>query len=783
MSEKIMQCCYSNIISGTGTGGGWQVTAASGELPAVIREEYARIQDSNVTSQEPKDAQGNPLNMYEIVIRKEYLFLTRVAYGLKDNSGRHNNMLSHSYLFRLDEELLSDPNIFLTVEDSNFTDDIEKAGRIPDTLKRSVPCTLEAALKQCGLDEETYVRLIYAMHARRENNRTLYLHSCRGEEIIRPAVYCIWMGLPLAYRRTFSCAGAVVNRNSSRMIVFSRDHDPSEFYFDLDTGESNILDTRSVRKYRRWGFADYFPENYKQIDGEQYFKDLEDTAVRLGDSKGAKPKILKIAHQILTGEDGETDDGELQRRLLEALLAPVEPNPYMDAYTCSVLKKINRSGRLLDSETAEEALLNRMKENVLPALREEGEIYLLRKITSLSPQDGSYLLSQLSGEQFERLCGKIQQMEHGPDYMDEYYKTHFPEQISWEVLEDFLADVDEHCETIYPETKKKLDAAVRDLYVRDLKCGVSPEKASRQYIRFGSMISLTAEEEEMLPRTAGKLYWDQFSLEAFSWKKMEEYEFFRMESHPVGGCVQLLCSVLRGLKQEPAREVTGKMDLLLSRYRELLTREIRRKLYEEMADYMEAGRVPDRNLYVNLFYLMMALGSVSFQQQYRDYAELILAGDTEAFIESYNRNAEEFELADEKEKVLRIYHIFLFRYLKQKGALARVNLDVLLTVGKTMYENPFEILDNLSLFSSRLYDLLDEAPEETAADSVLLGTEEFLDFAGEYIRGDSGYRQIVKEWAAEARKQLRTRKSRRSGEHDGIPGLGGFLNKIRPGRK
>ena len=313
MSEKVIQCCYSNVISETGTGGGWQVTACSEGIPAQIREEYARIQDSNVTSQEPKGADGNPLNLYEIVIQKGYLMLTRVAYGLKDRGGRHNNMLSHSYLFPVDQALLADPNVFLTVEDGNFTDDIQRAKQIPQELKRGEPYTLKSAMALCGLNRESYVQLIYAMYVQRESKRSLYIHSSKGEAVIRPFLYCIWKGLPLAYRRTLSVSSAVVNPNSVRTLIFSSDHGMDELFYDLDTGENNVLDPRSMKKYRRWGFVDYFAEHYDSMDGEEYFARLEETALKIGDGKAAKPKILKIAHQILCGGREDLPAGELQK--------------------------------------------------------------------------------------------------------------------------------------------------------------------------------------------------------------------------------------------------------------------------------------------------------------------------------------------------------------------------------------------------------------------------------------------------------------------------------------
>ncbi len=778
MSEKVIQCCYSNVISETGTGGGWQVTACSEGIPAQIREEYARIQDSNVTSQEPKGADGNPLNLYEIVIQKGYLMLTRVAYGLKDRGGRHNNMLSHSYLFPVDQALLADPNVFLTVEDGNFTDDIQRAKQIPQELKRGEPYTLKSAMALCGLNRESYVQLIYAMYVQRESKRSLYIHSSKGEAVIRPFLYCIWKGLPLAYRRTLSVSSAVVNPNSVRTLIFSSDHGMDELFYDLDTGENNVLDPRSMKKYRRWGFVDYFAEHYDSMDGEEYFARLEETALKLGDGKAAKPKILKIAHQILCGGREELPAGELQKNLVEALCAPVERSAYMDTYICSVLQKVNDAGLLLDSEMAEESLMERLNGETVPELKTAAEEYLLRKITAAPAKEGAVMLAQLSGERFERFCSRIQETENGSACLDAYYRGRVPQELSWESLNAFLTEVDAHCDEIYPGTKEALADAAGKLYRRELSSPGSKQDAYLRYTEFGGMIAANGEEEAAFPENARRMYWEQFSMESFSWKNREEYEFFKIPDDAVCECARLLCYILVKMQGGTADGLMGNMQALFQRYGRLLPAGIRRKLYENMIQFLDAHSVSGRELYVNLFYLMMSLGSTDFWKEYQSYAEMIAERDMEGFTDCYELNIREIQPEREREKVIRTYNICLFQYLKRQDLLEQVTIDVVLSVGKSMYGNPFEILENLSLFASRLYDLMEFGAEETVEGSVLLGTEEFMDAAEEYIREDTEYRQIVKEWLSEVRRQQKSEKRR--GDGDLKSSLGGWMSKIIP---
>lgn len=776
MAEKILQCCYSNIVSETGVTG-WQVTAFSECVPAQLREKYARLQDANVTSQEPKDSRGNALKLYEIVVDGGYLYLTRVTYGLQDNRGRHNNMLSHSYLFELDDSVLLDPNVFLTIDDSNFTGDIEKAKQIPDSFIRSRTYTLEAAMESCGLDKDRYVQLIYAMYVQKESKRTIYIHSSRGESVIRPLVYCIWMGLPLSMRRSFSCASETVNMNSNKTITFSANHGSSEYFFDIDTGENNVLDQRTVKKYKRWGFADFFADNYEEIDGEKYFKTLEEIATKLGDSKAAKAKILKIAFQILTeNQETELSFEDLQGKLFEALNAPVQPTRYMEEYICTILKKVNQSGRLLEAKVAEEALLNRLDQETIPELQEAGEKYMIRKITSVSVEEGVHMLSQLSEKQFDRFCDGLQQLENGPDYLDCYYEAHFPEQITWNTLNKFVDEICEHCE-IYPRTKYKLDKVVKELYENELESDAPKMTLYNNYVDFAKTITKTNEEEAALPGVAKKLYWKHFTFQSFTYEDAKEYMFFYIEPNRICECVRSLLQVLAYIQKHNIQKLIAEMDSIWVGFNDLFSPEDCESIYVNLKQYVNINHMPNSENCVRMLYLMWKLRSTEFIDECQTYFNMLSQGKVQEFVDAYHTNISGVSVAIENEEVISAYNIFLFQYIKQKKGLDCVTIDVLLTVGKTMYENPFEIFEHIDLFSYEFLGLLSGEAEEIVNESILICEDEYIHFADEFVRGDSQYRQIIKEWLLEAKRQVKVQR-RNERDNDVISSLGGFVGKI-----
>ena len=62
------------------------------------------------------------------------------------------------------------------------------------------------------------------------------------------------------------------------------------------------------------------------------------------------------------------------------------------------------------------------------------------------------------------------------------------------------------------------DAAGK-LYRRELSSPGSKQDAYRRYTEFGGMIAANGEEEAAFPENARRMYWEQFSMESFSWKK------------------------------------------------------------------------------------------------------------------------------------------------------------------------------------------------------------------------------------------------------------------------
>lgn len=765
MADKIMQCCYSNVRSGTGAAG-WQVTAASENVPLELRKKYGLLQDTNVAFQEPRDENGNPLRLFELVVQDGCLYLTRVTYGLTDERGRRNNMLSHSYLFLLNEGALEDPNVFLTVTDENFTGDIDEAAVIPKAFVRSAAYTRADAMALCGLDEARYLKLIYCLYAQRENRRTLFLHTKKGKAVIRPLLYCIWTALPLYMRRELSCADAVVNPNNIRTLIVSSRHEPGELYFDLETGENNVLDERGMKKYARWGYVDYGVACGDPAESNRYYRMLEEVAVSLGDAKGAKPKVLKIAGELLMQPDfGAMDFNSLQSRLYEALRAPVQRTNAMDAYISRLLDGISAAERVLDPEV-ESALLEHMKEpGLTDEIKQSGETYIFNKILRSSPEEGAAILAAVAREPFQRYRRELaEQGARGAAYLDLYYAGRCPADASWEALDAFTEEMDEYGDIVIGlngQTRQALIAQYTALYERELIGEKNAQESYLSYTRHRQSISLPGEDETQIDADAKRLYWKHFAVADFDYAREREYLFFALRSDAVCmgamGLRNVYYQLDGGMPLEA--ELIKNMNRFIKGAGDALDIRTAQKVGKGLSAFMDekAYKAKDRNDYARLFYLLLMLKGSSFVQESEQYITFLKERDEAALLSLYETRAEALREHPQREKILEQYNQFWIKRADEQNLTQRISLDVLLTLGESMYANPFEILEHSDQLSHRLRDIWHQDAETLAQSSRLLKEERYAAYADTFETEDDVVYNAISGWMAAVKRLQKTK--------------------------
>lgn len=356
MKDNIFQCCYTNSERNVGgrTTSGWGTVACSKNIPPEALKQCERLQKANSRSSGGKtDEEGNILNLLEIYGENKFVYVLRTQYGLEDREGRAN-MFSHAYIL-LWSDVLSDPNALLKITDqSNFRSSEAEAQRLLDEPDWEPGAsyegyTIERAMREAGISEETYpvlIRCVYAQLSGYTKEKPVYIYYKEKEQI--PAIlFCIYYGLPYHLRKKLYIASAP-SGTPDKKIFFSRSMDRSLCYIDPQTGDNTILTDRLQLQIKKYGFIDYAAAH---LDDPDYFARLREKAASLGDKDASNDHLLKIAHREVLEEPASSyTKDELKEFIGDALRSKAYESCAMMEYIEKILRRIKEEKLRLPNE-------------------------------------------------------------------------------------------------------------------------------------------------------------------------------------------------------------------------------------------------------------------------------------------------------------------------------------------------------------------------------------------------------------------------------------------------
>lgn len=529
MTETVMQCCYTNAVQEIGgkISSGWQAVAVSENVPPDAYTSCVNLQNANSTIQgHMVDERGNVLNLFEITGDGTYVYVIRTQYGLLDRLGRPN-MFSHAYIFPWKrEDVIADPNLFLTLEKGNFANNEETARQPRTQLNRTQPFTLARALMVAGIEAEAYLTLIqcvYSQYSERKASKPIYIQYDGTEEQMQALLYCIYYGIPYCMRRTLSIASTVANAFESKNLIFSEFAAKHDAYIVPQTGENNILTSRTERKIARYGFVDYAARHYAEIDVNAYFFQLEKLATELGDSTASNDLILKIAHQLIVEPElSQLGENELDSRLSDALRSKSYGSQRMDSCISDMLEEVCRR-RMLLTEENEANLNDRLATSATAQLADSGEQYHIYRLSTLGAEDAARMLAPMASPVFDRYSRTLATDGKGIQILDYFYSQYAlaNREITWEALDALLEEISYLPSA--PKTKDLIGAKAWELY--DSLLGLEGQAIPAYNALMDLMEKLYGEGcLSGYSRAAKEAYWTRKTLTDFSYSNFDEYK-------------------------------------------------------------------------------------------------------------------------------------------------------------------------------------------------------------------------------------------------------------------
>lgn len=552
---KVYQSCYTNATQEVGSvvSSGWQTVAASPDLPLDAGKRCTYLQNLNSTIQSRMlDEKGQVLNLYEISGDEKYFYVMRTQYGLVDRVGRPN-MFSHAYILSLDDaKVLGDPNLLLSIDKSNFKASEEEAAAWDGQLVRREFLTLDASLlKIAGMDWEQYailVRCVYAQMSERKSPRPLYIQYDGTEPQLHAMLYCIYYGIPYYMRKRLSIASCPAINDAKKNLIFTCDAKSKERYFIPQTGENNILDSRTQRKIDRYGYIDHAVKNLPAAEYPDFFIALEGFATSLGDSSSVSNElVLKVAYQCYNHIERNAEgmptinfnafsDEELESCLSDALrsgLYGAQSN--MGNQIARLLSIFNRRGLVL-SETNEETLDEWIANSDNDMLRRAGLEYRVHQLRILPPEKTVNQLLDMPVEIFKLYSAELCTSPEGEKLLDLYFSKLGSRDMPWEQIKNLWS-----MSGIVSSRDKTIDAiqaAAWTRYCEDVAQGSDVMSSYQEYCEIMKAMlcpgQLTGNEQfHECMISAKEEFWQHQSLAAFRFQDKELYQFMDCEGIPV----------------------------------------------------------------------------------------------------------------------------------------------------------------------------------------------------------------------------------------------------------
>lgn len=773
MTEKIMQCCYTNAVKEIGgtISSGWQAVVVSDDLPPEAYSACINLQNANSTIQSHMvDEQGNVLDLFEIVGDSGYVYVLRTQYGLTDRLGRPN-MFSHAYVFSWKQEnVIHDPNVFVTLTRDNFAKDEESARRHKDTLERSEPYTLERALERAGMAEETYLTLIqcvYAQYSEKKAAKPIYVQYDGTQDQMQAILYCIYYGLPYCVRKNLSIASAASSIVKSRNLIFSMEASKHDSFVIPQTGENNILTPRTKRKIARYRFVEYAAQHYKEIDVDAYFQQLEQLAMELGDPTASEELILKIAHQMLEGSDfAELTEEELNNRLSDALRSKFRGSQKMDSYIGSMLDEACLR-KLFLTEESEANLAQWLALPVTNQLADAGERYNIYRLSTLSTDVAAKMLHGLSEPVFHRYRQTLVKNDEGLKILDCYYTTYGLEgkEPAWEAFDALLDEIEDIPGASH--TREHVDTAAWDLYREQLELEQPGSVLSAYQALMKLMCRLHGKDQlEQCGAAAKDIYWDGKTLQSFSLDRVEEYQILQTDMEQCRLYLDF-CAVLDVLSTQGGKSFLQSLNHFVAEYQPLLgsKHSFLDKVKEQLP--VDPHRVTALSGWMEVAVLPEAKEAMDNILALRGQ---LYCGEFDKVIDTYQIIADRCSIRGDG--LVRLLGKTVAEECRKADSPDHwVPIDVWLTVGRKLYPgNAFRIFDEWEPCVLHLEDA------GAAEESKLLGEYPFTQQADFYIQDKGKAARTVMKWlnerkAADRRKRANERKAHReaAGTRLGFP--------------
>ncbi len=500
MKDTVIQCCYTNASHELGKNvvSGWQTVAVSPGMPADAYQKAVSYMNIHSSMQgKVKNEDGSDVKLIEIYGDGKYLYYIRTKYGLLDHTGRPN-LFSHAYIFPwTTENMLFDPNVYLTIDAANFKDNEADALHIPREFIRTGSMNTLAEMRSINLSPNALgyiVRGIYAQMTDKTIHESLYIQFDGDERKMLGLIYCIYAVLPHDFARFFSISSDNGEPNRDLTVILSREARKHNYYLDPYLGEDNVIGPRLNNKLRRLVYVDFPALHVERYDPQIYMRNLEELVKWFGDSEPYDEYSFKMAHVKYFNELSKTVTADqCAEYITDALRAKKCQSAGMDKLLASIMERGVSCGMFIEEEE-EFAITMRAYRHNSAGLINAMENYTVDLFHKLTTDQSARKLARMNDMLRERYISYFSFVDpvSGGEILDKYYTDYFVEYelLDEEKLGEVIEEIGDFAEK--PHTKEKIYKAILELYKKQRLSG---NTTGSMYVLFYEMVDKMEDDE------------------------------------------------------------------------------------------------------------------------------------------------------------------------------------------------------------------------------------------------------------------------------------------------
>lgn len=762
MISNVMQCCYTNNQSYDEDNivkTGWHPVAVSEDIPLEAYKKCVQIQGS--LSNYSADLFLSSVKLFDIDVDNNNLYMTYAQYGLQDHNGRPS-MFAHTFIFSwIEDQLLDAPNYFLTIEENNFKASEEDALSIQEGLSRIDAFDLQEVLQALHMNDLQYAVLIKCVYARlRSENlfmRPLYIQYDGTDLNMRRLLYCIYSSLPHHLRKKISVTSCSEANYEKKTLVFSEKANAFELYIDPMTTENNVLTERVNTIINNDGYITYALDNFRKIDLEQFFSEIDAKARKLGDDSFSNRLVLRIAFYMLSRKNlDELNDIELQKNLSDALSIENSDSDLLFEYITSLLSVIAER-KIVMTDEMENILTDIVSKSKREPMEKALKQYFYNKFFNLPIEAAAKELDSFDSNVFSQYESILLESPEGNRILEYYYIEYKIRNINqWSEL----VILKERLNNMLSNKKIRsvfIDRA-RMLYNKDMKNSFDIEVYDSYLELIRDIVN--EDEFEYICADAKKVVWNAVNFNNYSFIADRQALYFKVKDDSLKCKMFFDYTELINIYYRKELEIfLWDFFCFLRRYPEYLGREEKQEAIDKLGNELAISDSKEQKKVLESIEIVASIDSETGIKSFLSLSEKIrkMKKADDSYYKSLVENYEMFlkvikSQKDLKEIITKIDFIILQAFRLNDFENTPVTVDAWLMIGKNEYSNPFDI------FCEEKNYIINSEKTDFISTSVFLGEPSIQEAAKQFIKKKSKESKRVKRWLKELKKHSIKRK-------------------------